>query len=119
MRKIAAMGLAALALMLSSFGCSKSEKECLALRAEAFEIINVQGEGNLPHTCNDDSGCIGTEWPSCSKPSSKKNEAKIGALMSQFEGGGCKEDPSDCPESPDVYCKQGLCVHRFRAGGGA
>lgn len=98
-------------------GCSKlSEEECNALRGQAFEIINVQCDGCLPHTCNDDTDCIGTTWPGCTKPVNKKNLDKIGALETKFNEGSCKEDEHSCPDAPEVYCKQGLCVFRHRPG---
>ena len=107
------MGLVASAL---TAGCGKNEEECLKLRSEAYEIINVQCEGCVPHTCNDDSDCIGTSWPGCTKPVNKKNLDKIAAFETQFKEGSCKEDEQTCPDAPDVYCKQGLCVFRHRPG---
>ena len=102
---------------LAVTGCNKiSEEECNKLRGAAFEIINVQGDGNVPHTCNDDSDCIGTEWPGCLKPVNRKNFDKIAELEKKFKEGECAEEPPTCPDPPDVYCKQGLCVLRHRPG---
>ena len=104
------------AVLLSVAGCGKSEEECNEIRGQAYEIINVQCEGCLPHTCNDDTDCIGTSWPGCMKPVNKKNLDKIAAFEKQFKEGSCKEDEQTCPDAPDVYCKQGLCVFRHRPG---
>jgi hypothetical protein len=98
-------------------GCGKlSEEQCLTLRSDAFEIINVQCDGCLAHTCNDDTDCIGTIWPGCIKPVNKKNLDKIAAFETKFKEGSCSEDTQTCPDAPDVYCKQGLCVFRHRPG---
>jgi hypothetical protein len=106
--------LGALALLS---GCNDlSEEECLKLRGQAYEIINVQCDGCLPHTCNDDTDCIGTTWPGCIKPVNKKNLEKVSALEKKFKEGSCKEEEQTCPDAPDVYCKQGLCVFRHRPG---
>ncbi len=107
---------AAVVVMLSLAGCGKSEEECNKIRGQAYEIINVQCEGCLPHTCNDDTDCIGTTWPGCMKPVNKKNLDKIAAFEKGFTDGSCKEDEQTCPDAPDVYCKQGLCVFRHRPG---
>jgi hypothetical protein len=107
------------ACALGSAGCSKlSDQECLVLRGEAFEIINVQGEGRLPHTCAEDADCVGTEWPGCAKPVNKSNLAKVEEIKGKFDKGECVEEAQTCPDAPDVYCKQGLCTQRFAAGGG-
>jgi hypothetical protein len=88
-----------------------SEEECRAVRSEAFEIVNKA------HTCNDDTECAPTNWPGCARPSSSKALAKIEPLHKKFTEGQCKDpDARACPETPVVYCKQGLCVFRHRAG---
>lgn len=108
------LGLGALA---SLAGCNDlSEEECNQLRGQAFEIINVQCDDCLPHTCNDDTDCIGTTWPGCIKPVNKKNLDKITVIEDKSKKGSCKEEEQTCPDAPDVYCKQGLCVFRHRPG---
>jgi len=92
-------------------GCGLSEEECLKLRGEAYEVLNA------PHTCNDDTGCMFSNWPGCAKPLGRKNESKIADIRAKFDAGKCFESPPECREPPDVYCKQGLCVFRERPGG--
>jgi hypothetical protein len=107
----ARLALIAAGWTLLSTGCAKSEQECLALRGAAFELINA------PHTCNDDTGCMYSQWPGCAKPVSRKNQDQIDAIKKQFDEGSCQDDENTCREPPDVYCKQGLCVFREVAGG--
>ena len=44
---------------------------------------------------------------------------KIEEIKAKFDKGECVEEQASCPDEPDVYCKQGLCTQRFRAGGGS
>jgi len=98
-------------LLPSAVGCGLSEQECMALRSEAFDIINES------HTCNDDTDCIASEWPGCGKPLNLKNESRVTPLKGKFDEGKCAEPASECREIPEVYCKQGLCVFRETVGG--
>ncbi len=97
-------GVLCAALLSVPAGCGLDEKACNGLRSQAFDIVNE------PHTCNDDLDCLGSEWPGCAKPLSKKNRARVAPLQKQFEDGQCVEKESDCREPPEIYCKQGLCV---------
>ena len=56
-------------------------------------------------------------WPGCIKPISAKNGEKIDAIKQKFDKGECKEpEAANCPETPpEVYCKQGLCVFRYKS----
>ena len=115
MRRKAAAA-AALALWVGS-GCNKlSEDECAGLRTQAFDVIN-NDDKKAPHTCNDDSECMPTEWPLCPKPVNNKNYERIAAIKKRFDDGSCKEPAKECRETPEVYCKQGLCVFREKPGG--
>ena len=110
MRREAKLAPAALGWLLvgliAAAGCNLSDEECLKVRTEAFDIINES------HVCGDDSDCYRTEWPGCGKPVSSKNLARLDPLQEKFDTGGCKEEPADCRNAPEVYCKQGLCVLR-------
>ncbi len=109
MRWIVGLGLV---LATSSPGCSSKlgEEKCNEIRGKAYEIINEA------HTCNSDADCIDTEWPGCTKPASRKNKARIAAFKATFDEGNCEEPKTECREIPEIYCKQGLCVFRERAG---
>ncbi len=102
---------AVVGIVVSLAGCGLSEDECMALRSQAFDVINES------HTCNDDTDCAASEWPGCGKPLNIKNEARVTALKAKFDEGKCTEPASQCREVPEVYCKQGLCVFRETAGG--
>lgn len=104
---LAALSLAALTLPLAG-GCSSNmdPKECSKLRESAFELVN-----NAQH-CNTDADCRQSDWPGCAKPISAASHDKITALRDPFTKGKCEEPKSECRESPPVYCKQGLCVHK-------
>jgi hypothetical protein len=104
---LAALTLTALAAPLSG-GCSNSldPKECMNLRVEAFDLLN-----KAQH-CNNDADCRQSDWPGCAKPVSMETHGKISAMKASFTKGKCQESKTDCRESPEVYCKQGLCVHR-------
>jgi hypothetical protein len=104
------MGMVALGL---GAGCGLSEKECTALRGEAYDVLNQA------HTCNNDVECLPSEWPGCQKPVSKKSHEKIKGLWAKFQGGRCQEPAADCRPPPEIYCKQGLCVTRELAAAAA
>ncbi len=96
---------------LSACNGKMSSQQCLKLRGQAFDII---GKG---HPCNDDSECLGTAWPGCTKPVNDYSFGKIKELKETFDKGGCTEPPPsrECRKPPEVYCKQGLCVFREKA----
>jgi hypothetical protein len=104
---LAAVVLAAVALPLSG-GCSNSldPNECLKLRVDAFELLN-----KAQH-CNNDADCRQSDWPGCAKPMSMETHGKIQPMKASFTKGKCQEPKAECREPPEVYCKQGLCVHR-------
>jgi hypothetical protein len=104
---LAALALGALALPLAG-GCSNTmePKECLQLRSDAFELLN-----KAQH-CNNDAECRQSDWPGCAKPLSMATYDKIKPMKDGFTKGKCAETKPDCREPPEVYCKQGLCVHR-------
>ena len=89
------------------------EAACTDLRGQAFEIINKA------HTCNSDADCRGTDWPGCAKPISNKNFTNVAEFKKKFAAGQCKESKEPCRDTPEIYCKQGLCVFREVAGGAA
>lgn len=105
---LASLPLALLASLALLSGCeSKMDpKECDKLRGEAFELVN-----KAQH-CNTDADCRQSDWPGCAKPLSNANQEKIKPMTDQYKGGKCEEPKVDCKPPPDVYCKQGLCVHR-------
>jgi hypothetical protein len=107
---LATLALAALAipLVLSAGACSNSlePKECLKLRVDAFDLLN-----KAQH-CNNDADCRQSDWPGCAKPLSMASYDKIKPMKESFTKGKCEEAKVDCREAPEVYCKQGLCVHR-------
>ena len=104
---LAPLALCALAAPFWS-GCSNDldPKECLKLREDAFELLN-----NAQH-CNNDTECRQSDWPGCAKPLSQESYGKIKPMKDSFTKGKCQETKADCREPPEVYCKQGLCVHR-------
>lgn len=93
---------------LAAMGCdSKMEpKDCDKLRGDAFDLLNKGQQ------CNTDADCLQSSWPGCEKPISKATGDKIKAMQDAFNKGKCEESKVTCPKPPDVYCKQGLCVHR-------
>lgn len=95
--------------------CGLSEEECLKIRGEAFDIINDQARDS-PHTCADDADCHASEWPGCPMPINTKNRDKIAPLKKKFDEGKCTDEEQKCPETPLMYCKQGLCVKKHEAG---
>jgi hypothetical protein len=110
MRTIFAAVLTAVPLFLvvGLGGCDNKMdvKECDKLRGDAFELVNVAQH------CDADKDCRPSEWPGCSKPLSNTSFDKIQPMRDKFTKGKCEEPKIDCKESPPVYCKQGLCVHR-------
>jgi len=104
---LALAAFAALALPLWS-GCSSDldQNACLKLREDAFEVLN-----KAQH-CNNDSECRQSDWPGCAKPESQASFDKIKPSKDAFTKGKCVEAKADCREPPEVFCKQGLCVHR-------
>jgi hypothetical protein len=89
-------------------GCSNSldKNECLKIRSDAFELLN-----KAQH-CNNDADCRQSDWPGCPKPLSQETYGKIRPMKEAFTKGKCEDPKADCREPPEVYCKQGLCVHR-------
>src|SRR5688572_14422422 len=98
--------LALAALLTSGCGSKMDVKECDKLRGEAFDLIN-KGQ-----RCNGDADCRQSEWPGCAKPVSQETFDKISPMAQSFKKGQCEEPKLECRESPEAYCKQGLCVHR-------
>lgn len=91
--------------------CNDLDKEaCLKLRGEAYDIVNEA------HTCNDDADCLPSEWPGCAKPLNTKNQDRITPIKQKFDEGSCEDEAQTCPETPLIYCKQGLCVSLHEAG---
>lgn len=90
-------------------GCEKKmdPAACDKLRGDAFQLLNKA------HHCATDADCRQSEWPGCQKPISKKDFDTIKPMSDEFKNGKCEEPKVDCPkETPESYCKQGLCVHR-------
>lgn len=97
-----------LSTLLSGLGCDKAleEKECAKLRGQAFDLLNKA------QPCATDNDCIQSEWPGCEKPSNQKTADAIRPMRAEFTAGQCVEPKQECRKPPQVYCKQGLCVHR-------
>ncbi|MBM4374866.1 MAG: hypothetical protein FJ095_07260 [Deltaproteobacteria bacterium] len=96
----------------SASGCSNKleDAQCEVLRGQAFEVINSA------HVCADDADCVPTNWPGCAKPVSSKNKARVLEFKEKFDQGKCVEAKATCRDTPEIYCKQGLCVFRELAG---
>ncbi len=105
---VALGALASTLAILLAAGCSNDmdPKECLKVREDAFELLN-----KAQH-CNADADCRQSDWPGCAKPLSMETYGKIKPMKDSFTKGKCQEQKADCREPPEVYCKQGLCVHR-------
>jgi hypothetical protein len=104
---LATLALAALAVTGAGACSNKMEqKDCLQLREDAFELLN-----KAQH-CNNDAECRQSDWPGCAKPVSTPSYDKIKPKKEAFVKGQCDETKASCREAPEVYCKQGLCVHR-------
>jgi hypothetical protein len=93
-------------------GCENklSDEACMKLRGEAFEFINKA------HTCNGDPDCAASQWPGCDKPVNKRNLSAVAASRKRFDDGKCSEPVKNCRKTPEIYCKQGLCVFREQPG---
>jgi hypothetical protein len=89
-------------------GCdSKMDpKECDTIRGEAFDLLN-----KAQH-CNTDADCRQSDWPGCARPASNATSEKIKPMADKYKEGKCDEPKAECKPPPQVYCKQGLCVHR-------
>ena len=97
-----------LSTLVSALGCDKAleEKECAKLRGQAFDLLNKA------QPCATDNDCVQSEWPGCEKPSNQKTAEAIRPMRAEFTAGQCVEPKQECRKPPQVYCKQGLCVHR-------
>jgi len=91
--------------------CSSSldQKECDKLRGDAFDMLN-----KAQH-CNNDADCRESEWPGCPKPLSMKTFDELKPMAEKYKKGKCEEPKTECKAAPEVYCKQGLCVHREKS----
>lgn len=107
-RRVPAALLAAALLLAFAPGCSNKmePKDCDKLRSDAFDLINKGQQ------CNTDADCKQSEWPGCAKPVSLANDEKLKPSAAAYKKGQCEEPKVDCKPPPEVYCKQGLCVHR-------
>ena len=109
-RGVDAFGMVLCCMVVGAFvpGCGNklASEECDKLRSDAFEVVNEA------HTCDSDADCTPTDWPGCSKPASRKNGDRIKALKDKFVLGKCEEPKAACRPTPEIYCKQGLCVFR-------
>src|SRR5262245_49725647 len=102
-----AIALVVPSIALVSIACSKlDQKECDKIRGDAFEILN-----KAQH-CSVDADCRQSEWPGCPKPLSNKTFDQLKPMGDQYKKGQCEEPKVECKPPPEVYCKQGLCVHR-------
>jgi hypothetical protein len=117
MRRKWLLGALASVVGATSLGCGLSEQECSDLRSKAFDIVNDQQRNN-PHVCDDDTQCVGTEWPGCTGPVNQKNRNAVDGLRKKFDDGKCVEPPptKPCAKTPEIYCKQGLCTFYHTAG---
>lgn len=110
-REANAIGMGLAALLFAVGGCNKMEPTaCEGLRGQAFEVVNAA------HVCADDADCLPTTWPGCAKPVNSKNKGRVLELKETFDKGKCVEEKAVCRETPEIYCKQGLCVFRELAG---
>ena len=114
-RKVIAVLVGSLSLWALAACHDLSETECLKLRGQAFDILNDQNHDH-PQTCADDADCYASEWPGCPMPINGKNKDRITPIKDKFDKGNCKEPASQCPDTPLMYCKQGLCVSKHVAG---
>ncbi|HSO00856.1 MAG TPA: hypothetical protein VLS89_21340 [Candidatus Nanopelagicales bacterium] len=112
-RSAAPVALAALLFALAGCENKMDPKECDTIRGEAFELLNKA------HHCSTDADCRPSDWPGCEKPLSNANFDKIKPMAEKFKAGKCEEPKVDCKPSPEVYCKQGLCVNREKSAPGA
>lgn len=98
--------LAVAALFVAACSSKLETKECDKLRGDAFDLLNKGQQ------CNTDADCRQSDWPGCAKPVSNANWDKIKPMGDAYKKGQCEEPKIDCKAPPEVYCKQGLCVHR-------
>jgi hypothetical protein len=105
--------IAALIALASSFiilapACSNKmePKDCDKIRGDAFDIMNKGQQ------CNTDADCQQSDWPGCPKPVSHATSDTLKKMSDSYKKGQCDEPKVDCKSPPEVYCKQGLCVHR-------
>src|SRR5262249_15396256 len=99
--------LVASSILLTAVACSKlDQKECDKIRGDAFEMLN-----KAQH-CAVDADCRQSEWPGCAKPLSNQTFDELKPMAAAYKKGQCEEPKLDCKAAPEVYCKQGLCVHR-------
>lgn len=100
---------AAFVLSTAAVGCEKKmdPAECDKIKAEAFTLL---GKGQ---PCGTDADCKEATWPQCRRPSNLKNIEALAEMQKKRTDGKCEEKPAEeCKDSPEVYCKQGLCVNR-------
>lgn len=93
----------------AAIGCEKKmdPAECDKIRSEAFTLL---GKGQ---PCGADADCKEAVWPQCRRPTNTKNFEALAEMQKKRADGKCEEKPADeCKDSPEVYCKQGLCVNR-------
>ncbi|HTJ83525.1 MAG TPA: hypothetical protein VL400_17515 [Polyangiaceae bacterium] len=100
-------------------GCEKRAtlEECDGWKGEAFALKNKA------QPCATDADCKQSEWPPCESPVDTKTIDAIKPLKQKWDDGKCeavaeedrvakKKQKMECRTPPEVYCKQGLCVHR-------
>ena len=93
----------------AAVGCEKKmdPAECDKIKAEAFTLL---GKGQ---PCGTDADCKEATWPQCRRPTNLKNIEALAEMQKKRTDGKCEEKPAEeCKDSPEVYCKQGLCVNR-------
>lgn len=107
-RALASLAAVALVALAALSGCDNKlePKECDRIRGEAFDLLNKAQK------CNSDADCRQSDWPGCQKPESQETFDKLKPMKEQYAKGKCEEPKIDCKAPPEVYCKQGLCVHR-------
>lgn len=98
--------LAVAALFVVACSGKLEPKECDKLRGDSFDLLNKGQQ------CNNDADCRQSDWPGCAKPVSNANWDKIKPMSDAYKKGQCEEPKTECKPPPEVYCKQGLCVHR-------
>jgi hypothetical protein len=108
-RPLAALVALSFSVVAFTPGCKSDKleaKQCDKLRGDAFDLVNKGQQ------CSVDTDCQQSDWPGCKKPVSKANAEKIRPWAEAFKKGECEEPKVECKAPPEVYCKQGLCVHR-------
>jgi len=102
-------GASALCLGALAIGCEKKmdPAECDKISQEAFALLGKA------QPCGTDVDCKEATWPQCRRPSNVKNFDALAEMQKKRTDGKCEEKPKNaCSDSPEVYCKQGLCVNR-------